>query len=494
MLLTAWTDARVSHPALSFRCSGDFSCSVRDCVSGFRHQNASNSEYACLPLDGCTPGETAWNPRTSACESYEICTDSTFTFAGTGCDTETYTCASPAWGAAGACYTTLATPACVFAPDGDETQNADYRNWDGATCNAFLVSCNEQYGMGEKLTAGILGMVTGQLLVTAVISFLFRRAWPGRYNTKDRLVPLRVITVHWLWELIQFSFTVAGIASFLNWTYTVQFTAFDVPDSDGNSVRVYDYALPPGLDFVRFVVMEVTLASAYGFDFIVRMLSSENKFKHVFNFYGLVDFFAFAALMCVLHRAGRQRTFRAPLTRQIRHVSLRYPPIFQINSPYSGILVSGALRIIRARRALKVLDRIRRGRTIGFLCFKLSARGAALTLLGARVVMFILCSAVLVMIFEVPCPGLYDDGRCDDDFNVFHMVVYYIIVTFSTVGYVRRTLCNNYRSNNSHYLLLCLRAGRHKPRHDGRPHARHCVDRGHADPGPSRDRQDLGIL
>lgn len=68
----------------------------------------------------------------------------------------------------------------------------------------------------------------------------------------------------------------------------------------------------------------------------------------------------------------------------------------------------------------------------------ITARTAALMMLAVRIILYILCSASLMMFFEYPCVGLYPedaDSRCNSDFQRFHLAFYYVICTFSTVGY-----------------------------------------------------------
>lgn len=106
--------------------------------------------------------------------------------------------------------------------------------------------------------------------------------------------------------------------------------------------------------------------------------------------------------------------------------------------PYRLYFLFGVFRFLRARRLLKVLDGARKGVEIKFLGYAMRDRTAALTLLSMRIVLYIMCSATLMMALEIPCEGLaHGDeaalGLCNPSFGKFHLVIYYIICTFSTV-------------------------------------------------------------
>lgn len=56
-------------------------------------------------------------------------------------------------------------------------------------------------------------------------------------------------------------------------------------------------------------------------------------------------------------------------------------------------------------------------------------------LLILRVFLFICSAAALVLAFEFPCDSLESSSVCESALHEFHICVYFIIVTLSTVGY-----------------------------------------------------------
>lgn len=57
-------------------------------------------------------------------------------------------------------------------------------------------------------------------------------------------------------------------------------------------------------------------------------------------------------------------------------------------------------------------------------------------LLIGRVLVYILATAALIQAFEFPCPAEVDSGAiCNPAFKSFHLAIYFIVVTLSTVGF-----------------------------------------------------------
>jgi hypothetical protein len=67
--------------------------------------------------------------------------------------------------------------------------------------------------------------------------------------------------------------------------------------------------------------------------------------------------------------------------------------------------------------------------------FVVRKKTAFFMLFTLRVFLFICSAAALVLAFEFPCASLQSDAVCQVALQEFHLCVYFIIVTLSTVGY-----------------------------------------------------------
>jgi len=114
-------------------------------------------------------------------------------------------------------------------------------------------------------------------------------------------------------------------------------------------------------------------------------------------------------------------------------------------SYYSLYLLSGPFRFMRVRRSFMTLDHshtilMRNGKAkqvfmLGFI--ELRPITARIVLLIVRVLIYVFATATIVMWIEYPCISFYpsDTSVCNLELQQFHMALYFVVVTLSTVGY-----------------------------------------------------------
>ena len=221
----------------------------------------------------------------------------------------------------------------------------------------------------------------------------------------------RAISKHWSYEVYQLLLTLISCSTYLFYTYHLSYTI-------ASDTGMANYSLDiPSAD--AFVQAEVFLIVSFAVDYLLRLMTVQHKLVYIFSFYALVDLLCFTGVAYVNFFKGNL----AP------HDAI-----------YNYYLFQGVFRFLRMRRALQSLDapiRNRRGIALYKLGpFEVTKKTAFFILFGLRVFLFLCSAAALVLAFEFPCISLASSpGQCSIDLQRFHLDIYFIIVTLSTVGY-----------------------------------------------------------
>lgn len=306
---------------------GDLTCEFNACRTGFQY---SENTTMCVPQDNCPDGQSL-DPLAGSCAVRYPC-DGGATFAFTDNCAVSYRCGEHPPSLDGTqCVPYVATGECLY----DESNADSSLLWDGANCIRQQISCQEKYDL--VLGMVLVGLFALLVQVGLVVGVYFRLKAErrsdaaGRDAGPDGHITLESLTNHWIFEIGQACFTALGCLSYTWYTYKVTFATAAV---DG--VQYYGYVPEVGVSFLRYVLMEIMLISAFGFDYLIRLTAAADKFKYVFNFYGFVDLAAYAFVI--------------------------WSPILQSSRmAYSLYMFGGTFRILRFRRSVSALDDMRQG-------------------------------------------------------------------------------------------------------------------------------------
>lgn len=270
-----------------------------------------------------------------------------------------------------------------------------------------------------------------------------------------------IVSNHYAYELYQLLLTLVSVGSYLFYTYHLSFTAPDPAAPDalwGYTLRMGPNASDPEelvSAIQQFVQVEYFLIVSLAFDYLLRLGAASSKSARLLNLYSLFDL---ASFTCVAYVNVFHAEF-AP-----KHVH------------YNVYLFQGPFRFMRMRRALASLDRpIRRRATATAAATEeataaaaavateasgassrprvhaakipplyrlgpltLSKRTAFLLLLLFKILLFICSAAALVLALEFPCAAVAPAdlvAGCTTQLQRFHIAVYFLVVSLSTVGY-----------------------------------------------------------
>jgi hypothetical protein len=143
------------------------------------------------------------------------------------------------------------------------------------------------------------------------------------------------------------------------------------------------------------------------------MTKSHSKIRFLFNFYSLLDLCCFTG---------------------VAYFSFFHANFSPKDTYYNFYLLQGPFRFLRLRRALKSLDKpMKRSSALYKLGpFIVSKLTALLMLFTARVFLFLMSAAALVLAVEFPCEAF---APCSLELQHFHLCIYFVVISISTVGY-----------------------------------------------------------
>jgi len=244
----------------------------------------------------------------------------------------------------------------------------------------------------------------------------FHRAWRA------------LICVHsqWQHEVYQLLLTLLSCSVWITYTYHLSYD-----NNDSAIPNDYDYDLSFSDDsLILFFNIEYFLIVTFSMDYLIGFWSCKDKWEFSLSYYRVIDLICFTG---------------------VAYLSFTGHGFAPVDAIYSYYLLQGSLRFMRFRRALKSLDSfasstpvIRNGRRLptfridNFIVrIKFGPREASRILVIFRVFLYFMSSAALVLALEFPCAGIMTDNpsQCYSSLQSFHLCVYFIVVTFSTVGY-----------------------------------------------------------
>lgn len=286
----------------------------------------------------------------------------------------------------------------------------------------------------EVVESGIVAIITP--VIIWLISFYRLRRLPGIIKPPTELQRKSYkqcinVYLHWIWLISQdyvyesyhVFVTLVACGSYLWYTYEIQYT-FSDPSTQTGAHYSFRCSNSARLSFIQ---VECFLVFSLALDYAIRFVSSPNWWNYFRSKYSLID------LLCFIGVA------------YFPFILLDFRPEV-LDIPYYNIfLFQGWFRFLRLRRAIMSLDHVhilKNQRTkqheivymFGPLLIKpITAR---VILLSARIILYIVSTASLVMFFEFPCISFYGyDGQCKPELQQFELCIYFIVVTLSTVGY-----------------------------------------------------------
>ena len=229
-------------------------------------------------------------------------------------------------------------------------------------------------------------------------------------------------TVHRTWqqELYQLSLTLLSCVIYILYTYHLHYEA------DASSPTQYDYVLDfdepsSTISLDVFIQLEYFLIVSFSIDYLIGFFVAVQKWRYVFNYYALIDLACFTgvAYFSFFHRG--------------------FAPV----DAYNYYLLQGPLRFMRMRRALKALDRPMETHTSAHVLYRspfftFTKHHALLLLVSFRLFLYLMSTAALVLAVEFPCLELAPSSlqhSCNDQLQRFHICVYFVVISISTVGY-----------------------------------------------------------
>lgn len=267
--------------------------------------------------------------------------------------------------------------------------------------------------VAELLTAGIAAI----LLPLILYHFIWRHMVSlhpslepsGSSSREGSNTFFRVVSKHWTYEIYQLLLTLLSCATYLFYTYHLHYAVTSSHAGD------YSLTLPSTSEFVQ---VEYFLIVSLSMDYLLRLMTVKHKFQHVFSFYSCIDLLCFTG---------------------VSYFSFFHTNLAPTDATYNYYLFQAPFRFLRMRRALKSLDAPIRSRTGVALYqlgpFAVTKKTAFLTLFGARVLLFIASAAAIILAIEFPCEAMSPRAACQPALHEFHLCLYFIICTLSTVGY-----------------------------------------------------------
>lgn len=235
------------------------------------------------------------------------------------------------------------------------------------------------------------------------------------------LLILTAVHNRWPHELYQFALTVLSCSVWIAYTYNLSY----VVDVDAGPNQ-FDYQLAfSDQAFQVMIGIEYFLIVSFSLDYLIGLWASVNGWQFMFNYYRMIDLLCFVG---VAYMSFTGHGFAAP------------------QATYSYYLLQGFLRFLRLRRALSGLDAIaatspnwnyeRQLSHDYTFTLSIGPRQAQKIIVMFRIFLYLMSSAALILAVEFPCIDLADDPeKCTAGLQKFHMCIYFIVVTFSTVGY-----------------------------------------------------------
>ena len=230
------------------------------------------------------------------------------------------------------------------------------------------------------------------------------------------------LKVHRTWqqELYQLCLTLLSCATFILYTYHLSYVPSATVTSD------YDYALDFSSSAVMtldlFIQLEYFLIVSFSIDYLLGFFVAVHKWRYVLAYYSVIDLACFTG---------------------VSYFSFFHGNFAPKDALYNYYLLQGPLRFMRMRRALKGLDNYvqARGTSTSPVLYRwgdaaLSKQSAMLALVSFRLFLYLLSTAALVLAVEFPC--LYvaaQPARCTGELQRFHICVYFVVISISTVGY-----------------------------------------------------------
>ena len=230
-------------------------------------------------------------------------------------------------------------------------------------------------------------------------------------------------TVHRTWqqELYQLALTLLSCILYVYYTYHLHYVEDSTSAGQYNYVLDFDTASST-ISLDVFIQMEYFLIVSFSIDYLIGFFVAVQKWKYVFNYYSLIDLACFTgvAYFSFFHRGF------APL-----------------DATYNYYLLQGPLRFMRMRRALKALDRPMESQTSAHVLYRsplftFTKHHALLLLVSFRLFLYLMSTAALVLAVEFPCLELAPSTlqhSCNDQLQRFHICVYFVVISISTVGY-----------------------------------------------------------
>ena len=233
-------------------------------------------------------------------------------------------------------------------------------------------------------------------------------------------------TVHRTWqqELYQLGLTLMSCVIYILYTYHLHYQPD--PSSTPTSTQ-YDYVLDfddsssvVSLDV--FIQMEYFLIVSFSIDYLIGFFVAVQKWKYVVNYYSLIDLACFTG---------------------VAYFSFFHRGFAPVDASYNYYLLQGPLRFMRMRRALKALDRPMESHTSSHVLYRspfftFTKHHALLLLVSFRLFLYLMSTAALVLAVEFPCLQLAPSAlqhSCNDQLQRFHICVYFVVISISTVGY-----------------------------------------------------------
>lgn len=247
----------------------------------------------------------------------------------------------------------------------------------------------------------------------------------------------------WEYELYQFLLTGLGCASYIYYTYQLSY----VYDRNHRAHYVLNIN-----EIHQFTALEYFLMCALSIDYILHFATAEKKLSFMFSWYSFWDLANFTG---------------------VAYFSFLQDGITPGYEIYNVYLFQGPFRFLRARRAIKQLDKPHNivshhsnGTSAGSSDsntndqvqqldqlnartslsqydqyhklgpFVISVWHTRIILLVMKVKLFILSTAALILAIEFPCMSLIQSNEhCSTALQSFHLAVYFVVVTLATVGY-----------------------------------------------------------